>query len=439
VADQFKKPHISAREFVDSWEKEIYELSNMDYFIFLLINNLASEIENQFFSRINPVSVLHLQSNDIGTLSFSIGDSLQLFFEENCFSACGLKCPANCDADVPQAKQHSRLNIQTASPVKPQPCSGTEECLYFDILNYVVFDALLDFYSSEMSITIGAENTEFVELAEAIMKILLAIIRTNGSRLLSEPEGLCGYLFDKLLKTDYDPWEERGIFLDEEVKEFEGEEWKEDSSSPQKVITDYIKLKSSLKETDLVLLNKFKDYVTEFLDIGRIEELSIEDIKEFFTVAAVNETALETNYGIRPAAAVFSDFSAFLDYNFKTNIKKQFEEFSHSILPEVERTFNTAALYKKKNPLIEHLLSANKNDSSLIDGFFEICSHPSGNSELEDIHLKLRISNVKLCGIDVNSLKAGDVLHAQLIKKEDEWRLVHLEMIYPQQAKGFLF
>jgi len=439
LADKYKKPHISAREFVDSWEKEIYELSNMDYFIFLLINTLASEIESQFFSRLNPASQLYLQSNDIGTLSFSIGDSLQLFFEENCFSACGLKCPANFDENVPEEQRLSRLNIQTASPAKPQPCRSREECLYFDILNYVVFDSLLDFYSSEMSVSIGEENTEFIELAEAIMKILLAIIRNEGSRLLQEPGGLCGYLFDKLLKKDYDPWEERGLFMDEEIDESEGEEWKDDSTGPQKVFSEYLQLKNSLNETDIILLKKFQDYIVEFLDICSIVELSIEDIKEFFTVAVVNESVLENNYSIGPAAAVFSDFYAYLDYNFKTEFKNQFEEFSRSMLPEIERAFNTAGLYKKKNPLIEHLLSADKSDPSLIDGFFEVCSIPEGISELEDIHLKLRFPEVKLAGIDIDSLKTGDVLHAQLIKKEDGWQLIHLEMIYPKSAKDFLF
>ena len=54
MAEPIKKTYISAREFVDSWEKEIYELSNLDYFIYLLINELALGIEKNFFSRLTP-------------------------------------------------------------------------------------------------------------------------------------------------------------------------------------------------------------------------------------------------------------------------------------------------------------------------------------------------------------------------------------------------
>jgi hypothetical protein len=306
-------------------------------------------------------------------------------------------------------------------------------------MNYVVFDTLLDFYSSEMSVSIGGDNTDFIDLAESIMKIVLSFIRSKGGRLLKDPEGLCGYLFDKLLKTDYDPWEERTAFSDEDIDDSEGEEWKQSCSDPEKVISEYLKLKTSENGTAAVLLKKFEDYITEFLDISSVEELTIEDIKEFISVVAVNEMILDDNCSLKKASDIFSDFSAYLDYNFKTKLTSPFTAFSSSMFPEIERTYQITEKYRQHNPLIEHLLSSKKDDPSLVDGFFEIMDKFSSSFELEDIHLKIRFHKVCLDSLNTGSLKKGDVLHAQLIKDGPGWQLIHLEMVYPVSAKSFLF
>ncbi len=181
------------------------------------------------------------------------------------------------------------------------------------------------------------------------------------------------------------------------------------------------------------------DYVVEFLDISSIEELSVEDIKEFIAVVAVNEMILENDCSLNLVTSTFSDFSAYLDYYFKTELSLQFEEFSKKMFPEIKRTFKIIEVYRENNLLIDYLLSAEKNDPSLVDGFFEIFDIFPNSFELEDIHLKLRFHKVRLSSLNIESLKKGDVLHAQLIKKDDYWQLIHLEMIYPALAKYFLF
>ena len=46
MAEKFEKTYISVNEFIESWEKELYELNYLDYFIFLLINKLGFQIEH---------------------------------------------------------------------------------------------------------------------------------------------------------------------------------------------------------------------------------------------------------------------------------------------------------------------------------------------------------------------------------------------------------
>ena len=72
MAEQFKKKYITVREFISSWEKEIYELNNLDYFIFILINQLGHYIQKECFGKNSNKGNLHLEDNEISSLVFNI-------------------------------------------------------------------------------------------------------------------------------------------------------------------------------------------------------------------------------------------------------------------------------------------------------------------------------------------------------------------------------
>ena len=72
LAEKFQKTYISVHEFIHSWEKEIYELNNLDYFTYLLINNLGYQIEHEFFCKKNKFPYLDIEYDEISTLSFNL-------------------------------------------------------------------------------------------------------------------------------------------------------------------------------------------------------------------------------------------------------------------------------------------------------------------------------------------------------------------------------
>jgi len=72
LSERFEKTYISIHEFIDSWEKEIYELTQLDYFIYLIINKLGFQIEHDFLNAKNKNPYLQIDPNDIGTLASSI-------------------------------------------------------------------------------------------------------------------------------------------------------------------------------------------------------------------------------------------------------------------------------------------------------------------------------------------------------------------------------
>ena len=135
MSKDFGKGYISAKEFVNSWEKEVYELTNLDYFIYLLINNIGGLLENDFFADYDQKDHFYLNSEEISALSFNIGDSLQLFLEKNCFGSCNLGCPNKLKQPFSEKDDEIRIKfVSTEFDGLAASCVSREDCLYHDVI-----------------------------------------------------------------------------------------------------------------------------------------------------------------------------------------------------------------------------------------------------------------------------------------------------------------
>ena len=130
MSTRFEKTYISVNEFVSSLEKEIYELTNLDYFTFLLINYLGYQIENEYFNKDNNTPYLLIDPEEIATLAFNIGDSFESFLENNCFGDCSLSCPTKLSGDSCPVKAYIRAgnygNDQKTGFLTPCKARGIE-------------------------------------------------------------------------------------------------------------------------------------------------------------------------------------------------------------------------------------------------------------------------------------------------------------------------
>ena len=441
MAEQFKKIYISVHEFVDSWEKEVYELTNLDYFIFLLINNLAGEIETNYLSKLHETNLLRLHSEEAGTLSFNIGDSLQMFFEEYCFGSCGLNCPLQLQDSLSEDEQSERRMVFADAPVPKTACRTKSQCLYLEISTFVVKDTLLDFYQFEKGFVLDEKDPNFIKFSDFIIKNILDTIKKQGQALLQNPEENASFQFDNLIKTDDTGWS--GSFEveedeDEEIRE--GEEWKLASSGSADAVE---KFKSTYQDAEkepslLMLLERFSTFLTEFLEMKRIKNLATDEVQEFFTVIVVHELlAVEKNL-LKAAADMFQQMMRFLDYNYDIHLSASFDSFLAQAFPQIERTFNISRIYGNEHPLVNYLLSEEAAEPALLEGFFELIDISGQIVEVEDIHLKSRFEYVELIGLDTSQLRPGDILHMQISAAERQYRLNRLEMVYPAHAKLYL-
>ncbi len=441
MAEQFKKTYISVHEFVDSWEKEVYELTNLDYFIFLLINNLAGEIETTYLSKLSDTNLLQLHTEETGTLSFNMGDSLQMFFEEYCFDSCGLNCPLRLQDSLSEEEQNERQMVFADAPLPKTVCRTKAKCLYSEISTFVVKDTLLDFYHFEKGFILDENDPNFVKFSDFIVKNILATIQKQGRDLLQNPGENASLQFDNLIKTDDSGWD--GSFnleAGEDSEMSDGDEWKLASSGSADAIENFKNTyPEAFNESSLLLLlNRFSEFLTEFLEMKRIENLAVEEVEEFFTVIVIHELLVVEQNLIGTAAEMFRQLMRFLDYNYDLHLSLSFEAFLKKAFPEIERTFQISRTYGNEHPLVHFLLSKDASEPAILDGFFEVIEISGHLASVKDIHLKSRFDFVELVGLDIVQIKPGDILHMQISARGTSYRLNRLEMVYPAHAKLYL-
>ncbi len=438
MAEQSKKSYLSAREFIDSWEKEIYELTYLDFFTFLLINELASELEKKYFSGVRQDDFLFLNNDEIGLLAFNIGDSIQLFFEKNCFGSCQLNCPIQLNKTISSHDLLQREGLILSEKFH-HSCQRKEDCLYTELLNYVVLDSLLDFYNYELGVVMDEKDHDIIVLVEFIMKVIMNFIRTRGQKWLATPDETAGEQFDRYLQNEEYSWD--GGFGDLPEDDVEGDEWKVNQLGPAEVMEDFRQAYAHdyRNVSEFRVVEKFSDFMKNYLELENIRELNSEDIQEFFLVVLVNEYLVVDNFALENVVEIFEQMVEFIAYNYEHSLIKDFTHFRKNVVPEIERTFTVSREYQNTHPLVEYLISKESSDSSLIEGFFEVKGKTDGLLTLADIHLNTVFKQVRPDRLNHTRIKKGDIIHGQVILKNNQWHLVHLEMLYSKYARPHLF
>lgn len=439
LAEQFKKTYISVTEFIDSWDKEIYELTYLDYFSYLLINELASGIENDFFKKTNQHSQIFITADEISTLAFNIADCLQGFFEKNCFDTCKLGCPLKLDDKLGDINSTFPNNCSISLDNDYQT---KKECLSSDILNYVILDSLLDFYNYELGIILTETDNDLLDLAEFNLNLIMQFIRYKGQRYLKAPhENGSAYFYD-LIQLDETNWKIDDIDLNSnEEDEQELEPWKVDYSSIEHVFEEFESEYSPVdnKQQSMRLLKKFHDYLSDFLEIKRIDDLTMDDIEEFYSVVLPHEMISEDTPCFEDVKEIFSKFLTYLEFTRNLYIQIPFEKFINKQMPEIIRTYKITNNYMKKFPFMDFLLSPDNNDNSLVEGFYEIHKNAHGQYFVKDIHLNTQLEPVDLGRLKGSLVRTTDIFHCHFVNKEGIWQLAHLEQVYPAVSKYYLY
>ncbi len=445
MAEQFKKIYISPREFINSWEKEIYELNNLDYFVFLLINNLAEQIERSFFNRITADDIIYLHSEEIGTLAFNIGDSLQLFLEKNCFSTCGLNCPVKLHDKLKENEYQDRMQSLPEGLFIAIECMTKEQCLYSDVLNYVVLDSIIDFYNYEMGIILNESDERILTFADFCMKIILSVIKEKGQKLLNAPNESAGSLFEDLLQNDDSSWEEYDVNESNEAdEEDESEPWRTNYLAIELTIQSFKENYEKVFDDEPILkyIDNFSHYLIDFLELSRFEEVTAEDLSEFFSIILYNDLALDESAVLGRVFDLFGKLFDYLEFNNDIHLNIFCGKFREKYEEQIARTLDISREFFKRNSFVDILLSEQKDEDRLFEGLYEVVGISKKGFKLEDIHLKAQYEPVNLVqtfGSATTNFKQGDIIHAQIEQRRNIWHIYQFEMVYPSIARMYLY
>jgi len=441
------KSFISVREFVESWEKELYELTNLDFFIYQMMNTLGRQLQNHFFKHQNDNLNISLDFDEIGTLCFNLGDSFEYFLEENCFHDCQLNCPLDLEktvnfeeftGDDPTRKRLMVLR----SFLSPEMVK--EQCLRVELMNSVVLDSLMQFFSEEKDLELHEDNLGLIDLADFIEESIVSFIRHEGQNFLEKPFDPAINLFEDLIEkesfSEGSQWEDETDWDMEETDDF----WMVEKDVNE-IIDQFIEERgySTPREVEKTLLhlNLLKEFLREKAGVVSLNMLEESHLLEFMAYWLVRKFALENENKLPDVFTSLAQFVNWLSGRYHLDFKKSFLSHYEKVKMEVPRVVRTLNLHLKEYNLFEALLSGSDSDAEIWSGYFEITniSSPSQNFlDLSDIRSFRSFEGVYLKSAAFSGLRKADILQATLVKRDDCWEVQEIEYIYPRVAKLFL-
>jgi hypothetical protein len=441
LSERKEKTYISIHEFISSWEKEIYELTNLDYFSYLMINFIGNEIETGYLGRKQKIGQLHIESEDIGTLAFNIGDTLESFLEHNCFGDCTLSCPT---------KLHEKMNPEDIEFDSPQfhlfkyvKSDGLNKKQFFltDLLNYVVLDTLYDFYNYEIGLDLDDSDIGLMQFADFITSIMEIFIETKGQQYLNNHKESASDLFEKLIQDSEQNWDDLlQPPFDDDIED--SEEWKMGEYQTAKLITEFLNQADQLDyhfENDERIIKYFRSYLEDYAGIDSVEEITFEDLEEFFIFWLIRETILETEIQPQAIRDTMSRFFKWLDLTKDINLNGPFSEVVQKHYQVFNDSIQITREYFANNSLIDGILASNDPEANVVSSLFTVDDiSDNGFVRLRDLFLKDKYSNVQITlESDIKVLK-GMIIDATIKPTMYGWRLINLDYVFPKSARAYL-
>lgn len=452
MSDQFQKTFVSVREFVESWDKEIYKLTNLDYFIYLMVNHLGNQLEKRFFVQSRQNSRLALSFESIGTLCFNIGDSFEYFLEEDCFGRYSVDYRIEPEAKNETVERNREVTQQRIKSLQSLVNDGfiKEQNFRVDLMEYVVMDTLLQFYYEEIGIEFGEDDLEIMELADFIEDVIITYIRSEGRTLLQRHGDPAIDNFEKLLEAeeDYqfedDPWDES-----EDVFEESGDDW-EDSDAYYEGLNDVFQ--AFIEASDghpaghggcaACDIGLFKEYLVKQARIGDILDLSEEHLCEFLSVWLIKHFAQEEAPKFTHIFQTMARFVNWLNQIYGLDFRRSFVKFYENVKTETPRALEALNAYLEEYDLFDVLLYRGRPDITQASGSYEvkkIRSRMRKTLDLANIHFFDEFPEVRLNSAICSRLKTGDILQATLIQKDDEWEVLEIHYVFPKIARPYVF
>ena len=451
MSERYQKTFVSVREFVESWDKEIYQLTNLDFFIYLLINNIGNHLERQYFIGERKESPFYLDFDLLGSLCFNIGDNLEIFFKENCFGKCSLNCPLDMDTIVPEnnlpENSFTRKRIKLLSEYLVGDRSK-ENFLRLDILNFVLLDTLAHFYNEELGLEVEEDDVAILQMAEFIINVIIQFIRIEGQGLLRNPYENAQEYFQELLEIEEESREDTWT-VDEEgwtPEAEEHEQWDAPDDKIEMVISRFLdeSLANSPERNDWMIpyVQMLQAFLQEQPDVYDVFDLREDHLLEFLSTWLVQEYTMQDDRQVQHNFRMLARFVTWLYNTYNIDFKRTFLSYYDKVKTDVPRVIRALNYYLNEYDIFNTLLIREAEDIEKVSGFYQIRAMGSFQSKvlhLEDLHKFHEFPVVKFYSNIFNQIRTGDILQATLFKNPNGlWEVLEIHFIYPGIAERFI-
>ena len=451
MSERYQKTFVSVREFVESWDKEIYQLTNLDFFIYLLINNIGNHLERQYFIGERKESPFYLDFDLLGSLCFNIGDNLEIFFKENCFGKCSLNCPLDMDTIVPEdnlpENSFTRKRIKLLSEYLVGDRSK-ENFLRLDILNFVLLDTLAHFYNEELGLEVEEDDVAILQMAEFIINVIIQFIRIEGQGLLRNPYENAQEYFQELLEIEEESREDTWT-VDEEgwtPEAEEHEQWDAPDEKIEMVISRFLdeSLANSPERNDWMIpyVQMLQAFLQEQPDVYDVFDLREDHLLEFLSTWLVQEYTMQDDRQVQHNFRMLARFVTWLYNTYNIDFKRTFLSYYDKVKTDVPRVIRALNYYLNEYDIFNTLLIREAEDIEKVSGFYQIRAMGSFQSKvlhLEDLHKFHEFPVVKFYSNIFNQIRTGDILQATLFKNPSGlWEVLEIHFIYPGIAERFI-
>lgn len=450
MSEHHQKTFISVREFIDSWDKEFYEFNNLDFFIFLLINHLGNQLEKRFFVEHRRQSRLNLDFDQIGTVCFNLCDSFEYFLEENCFSSCPLNCTRDLDGTIDETQLQGNEKIRRKLDLIQSFLVGKldkEQCLRLDLMNHVILDSLLQFYSEEMSIEFEENDIILLELAEFIENVIIEFIRFEGQSLLHKPLELSVDYFEELLQNEEeDKSENSWKKTHHEWKENrEKLEWEKNPENIEDVFSHFLNDEHYNPQISRQTLAHDIDYLSRYLmdyvKLDKISDLKESHLAEFLSVWLTREFILSDVRQISHIFRATARFITFLFHHYQINLRKEFLKYYDVLKMDLPRVIQATNTFISEYNLFETIITAEQNYSEHKVGYYEIIDIRDHLDRIIEARNLFDYENNLIFKFESSAffrLRKGDILHASIIQRSQDWEILEIQFIYPNLAMPYI-
>ena len=446
-----QKAFISTREFVESWDKELYELTNLDYFIFLMINHLGNQLHKNFFNINRRDLENYLDFDSICTLSFNLGDAFGYFLEDNCFDSCPINCPRDLDGKIDICSVKLEDRIKRKLDLLQSFLLGQlekEHCLRIDLMNHVIISTMQQFYLEELNIEFEEDDISFLEMAEFIEGVIIEFMKFEGKTLIDRPFESALEHFEDLLQKESEL--KSDDLFKPETNEWQFEPEKDNWNTSPQTVDDVImhflndrhynpKFSADPISHDIEYLNK---YLKEKAKITNISDFTQMHLAEFLGVWLVHEFVLTDALQIPHIFRATARFVTFLYHHYDINLKKDFLTLYDALKIDLPRVIQATNSYISEYNMLDSLLILPKDQDNILLGYFEVLETKQRTNQSIKVRNLSEFGKEFLLKIEsgiIFKLQQGDVIHASIIKRESGWELLEIQYIYPNIALNFVY